>query len=213
MRKTASLVGVSHTAVHRCLQKHGLIGLRPRKLAKTTVEQIVQMYQAGHNLTECAQQLGHKIGTIAYYVRSAGIDVRPQPKEGADNPCWRGGRTESRGYICIYRPDHPHAVGGHVREHRLVMEEHLGRYLTSEEVVHHKNKNTRDNRLENLQLFATNGAHLAYELKGQCPKWTEEGKQRLREARHTRSPRRLRTSDHPTSCGEQSSLFPFPTET
>lgn len=41
----------------------------------------------------------------------------------------------------------------HVQVHRAVMEEHLGRPLLGDEVVHHKNHVKTDNRLENLEVM------------------------------------------------------------
>jgi hypothetical protein len=68
---------------------------------------------------------------------------------------WEGGRNKnSNDYIQIHKPDHPYCnIKGYVLEHRLVMEEHLGRYLTPEEIVHHINGIKTDNRIENLQLM------------------------------------------------------------
>jgi len=81
---------------------------------------------------------------------------------------WKGGiRKMADGYIFIYSPDHPNTTKQkYVLEHRLVMEKHLGRYLTKKEVVHHINHNPSDNRIENLMLISDNGKHTSLELKG-----------------------------------------------
>ena len=43
------------------------------------------------------------------------------------------------------------------------MEEHIGRYLKPEELVHHINADKQDNRIENLQLMESNSAHAMLE--------------------------------------------------
>lgn len=114
---------------------------------------------------------------------------RTGPRGGEGHPEWKGGRLINKdGYVQIHSPDHPttHKTKKYVLEHRLVMEAHLGRYLTKDEVVHHKNGQKDDNRLENLELFASNAAHLRETLKGQCPQWTEDGLRRIKEGQKNR---------------------------
>lgn len=91
-----------------------------------------------------------------------GHQNRGKENRGASNPRWKGGRLlESRyGYVMIKNPYHPRANGiGYVREHILVMEKHLGRYLEPHEVVHHINGDKIDNRIENLRLFKNQSEH------------------------------------------------------
>ena len=60
------------------------------------------------------------------------------------------------GYTLTYLPFHPRSnKSGMVLSHIIVMEEHLNRYLLSEETVHHKNGVRDDNRIENLELWAS----------------------------------------------------------
>lgn len=70
-------------------------------------------------------------------------------------PPWEVQRVVLTGhnYLYAYVPEHPKATKtGYVYEHRIVMENALGRMLTDDEIVHHKNHDGRDNRLDNLAL-------------------------------------------------------------
>lgn len=75
--------------------------------------------------------------------------------------------SDGKGYILVLCPEHLHKKhGNYVYEHRLIMEQKLGRYLTSEESVHHLNGDRSDNRLENLKLFANDAEHAKFEKRG-----------------------------------------------
>ena len=67
---------------------------------------------------------------------------------------WKGGRFVTLyGYILIYMPSHPKCTNrGYISEHRLVMEQKIGRYLTKDDIVHHLNGVRDDNRPENLDI-------------------------------------------------------------
>ena len=57
-------------------------------------------------------------------------------------------------YLYAVVPDHPNRTrNNYVLLHRVVMENHLGRLLTEDEVVHHLNEDKKDNRIENLEVM------------------------------------------------------------
>ena len=94
--------------------------------------------------------------------------------KGPASPAWRGGISKDRnGYIRIYAPDHPNAdKSGYVLEHVLIMSKIIGRPLTKEETVHHKNGIRADNSPSNLELWT--GRHSKGQRVSDLIIWAKE---------------------------------------
>lgn len=95
-------------------------------------------------------------------------------KKGIKPHNYHGGIQDTeKGYKIIHKPEHPTSnKRGYVREHRYVMEIHLGRALTGDENIHHLNGVRHDNRIENLELWSTSqpsGQRIADKVK-----WAKE---------------------------------------
>jgi len=79
----------------------------------------------------------------------------------------RGFSIKIDGYIT--RPAFSHPMkdsSGRVKEHRLVVEKFIGRYLKKSEVIHHIDGNKKNNLPKNLIAFSSHSAHLRFEKSG-----------------------------------------------
>jgi len=85
---------------------------------------------------------------------------------GKNNPNWDGGFRMDNGYLKIHSPNHPFRdKQNYVMKHRLIIEKKIGRFLTKNEVVHHKNGLITDNRISNLVLCENQAEHRRHHAK------------------------------------------------
>jgi transposase len=132
-------------------------------------------YEENRSASEVAKLLGCTSTTIKNYLKKYNMRVKSSSEvmsgrvlkqehrdkvvktlksglKGSSNPNWKGGRSwrgrnKESSYIII-RVD-----GKYVPEHRYVMEKHLGRKLTTQEEVHHRNGNKHNNDISNLVIL------------------------------------------------------------
>jgi len=141
------------------------------------LSQIKKMYlEKDMSTYQIAKAFGCSAFTIGERLKEMDINRRTQAECNKhrirNNPDWANkvskglhfkGSSVSHGYKLIYCPEHPMATKTkYVREHRLVAEDMLGRYLTSEEEVHHIDFNPLNNESDNLYVFSSKGEHTNY---------------------------------------------------
>lgn len=149
MKEVAEILGVSAGYVHKKIHQ---LNITPRKASDSPKSVIGKPLRTEHKEKLIEANRGKVLSKETKQKMSAskikgGIGHKKRRKDG---------------YIAIYFPDHPQSnEDGYIMEHILVMEALIGRHLTENECVHHKNFNRADNRKDNLQLM-TKSEHMSY---------------------------------------------------
>ena len=129
-------------------------------------EILAKKYKELGSMQKVADYFGVSKKLILNHMKRFDIPRNPRPskrkKPKKIDTFHKGYIITWNGYKMIYKPEHPHSDGkGYIREHILVMEKHLGRYLTEDEIVHHIDENKLNNDISNLRLM-TKYEHKCY---------------------------------------------------
>lgn len=158
---------------------------------------IVDLYQSGMSIPEVAANTGKHQSTVRHHLSKAGV-LRSRA-DGVRNAASRGRLgCGMRGKTRVFTESHCSAIATAMRrhadqharglsakpsgyvehtrgehkgrsQHRVVMEQHIGRKLRGDEHVHHKDGNRSNNDISNLELM-TISEHMAHHAKENSPK-------------------------------------------
>lgn len=161
----------------------------PRTHATEVAEQaVIALADGNTSSTEIANATGLNPRHVRKILKRLDLPrLPPNSPTGARNASWNGGRRINlNGYVHVSaQKDHPYAqlLPGkkipRIFEHRLIMEQKLGRYLLPEEKVDHIDGLTLHNAPENLRLFSSNAEHLKATITGKVPHWSPEGHENI----------------------------------
>lgn len=145
--KVGKEYGVSKKLILNHMKELGVKRAPSNKaIGQKHAKRIDRLSRKGLNGAQIARELGTSPETVYQIAKREGIDI-------TDN-FHKGYITTWAGYRMIRKPEHPFADSkGYVREHRLVMEGYLDRYLEEDECVHHVDGDKSNNDIENLELM------------------------------------------------------------
>lgn len=105
---------------------------------------LLEHYES-HGMNYCAEHLGRTRPAIRHKASRLGIKRRGKGREDRI--------VDKSGYIALSSYKKRKVV------HRIVMENHLGRELSPDELVHHKDGNKHNNHISNLEVV-TRSEHM-----------------------------------------------------
>lgn len=158
LQKTGDVLGVSKKTILNWMNFYEIprFTRKTRRRLHDPVRRYIKL--GGYTTKEVATALDVSDGTINAVCRDIG-------KAKAFDTYHNGHILTWNGYRMINKPSHPLSDSkGYVREHRLVMEDYLNRYLDEQEVVHHIDEDKLNNSIDNLEL-CDKSTHTSYHSK------------------------------------------------
>ncbi len=170
----ADILGTTKHVIYRRFKKLGIPGrVHTARIKELNDKEWLRRKYVDEKLSinDIAALIGCSSGAVGSSLVWSGVKLRnvkdalqnkyANGRWGKDASNYKGGRSKtSGGHITILSPEHPFATrAGYVMEHRLVMEEYLGRYLEEDWVIHHIDGDKTNNLLLNLMLLPDRAVH------------------------------------------------------
>ena len=149
---------VSKKTVLVWLRNYGIKARDKSKMTDAEKKTVISMIKSGHSSREISEKVGYSDTSIRRFAKRNGLKIT--------NKFHVGFVTTHNGYKMVRKPNHPNCDSkGYVREHRLVAEQKIGRYLNADEIVHHIDHDKFNNDPENLEVM-TLAEHTRLHHKG-----------------------------------------------
>ena len=164
---------VAISTIQKWMRKNGIPARKQQDKGWMNIEGLApedlkRMYEEENlSATQIADRYKISQSTVQKWLILCNILRRkPGARKGMYNPRWKRGHAVNvgNGYAGVKVEDHPLAsTWGYVKVHVLEMEKVVGRHLTKDERVHHKDGNKQNNLAENLELFPSESDHQLHE--------------------------------------------------
>ena len=178
-KQIADIIGCKERAIYHYMERTGIkpkgqkvlmrdYAIQRHMKYKEPLKKLLELHIPCPEIAERLNTSTHQVHKMIIYFGFPKANQKFYKRELNAN--WKGGYKQWDGYIRIRCPEHPYvAVDGYLPQHRLVMEEHIGRYLLPNEHVHHIDGDKSNNKIENLELLSPNNHHTKNMLCSHCP--------------------------------------------
>lgn len=140
LKGAAIILGVSKKCVLNWMNKHGITRNENTSVDPEAVRLMAE--------TMTSRQIADVLGITREHVNT----IAREHGFKCQNHFHKGYATTHNGYRMERR--NGNRASGYKLIHRAVMEAHIGRPLGNDEIVHHKNHDKTDNRIENLEIMS-----------------------------------------------------------